>query len=253
MYKIIFVAMAASSLFSYSHEKIVPFKQVYFPTHSIFNKYDSVSPRFSVFLKKFKPLPIRDLNSLGTLFNNEYFLSENLMLVSNQDKSLFLSKCAGYMYYHGFRTVLPNGRTLLTFRTHHRSKNGKGGSSSDTTFFECFIFNNLGNNEFSFRTFGTNLGGEPPTYNLTSKFLITSDRLIVNHFEYSIGKSYESSKPINGSDSVYNANLKESISQYNLSNFTGNYTVRKPRNIQVVESISYPSIVILKPIPPLFE
>ena len=204
---------------------------------------------FVRFQNNFKPLTLDNFQLLGEKFNKIYLANEDsLNKVESIYQKNFLSNMDPEYLYYGFKTVLPNKSIVLTVENHYgESKMRDNGEVIDTTFFTSIVYSDLGKPLCSFRTFGSNLTGEPPTYNMTSTFEIENNKLVITNYEYSTGKSYAKANLITGSDSIYLADL--TISKYSL-NYTTNkidFINRLKRKAKVVETCCDPP-TYLKPI-----
>ena len=163
---------------------------------------------FESFKSKFKPLKIEELSNLWPYLNNYLIATDNRYReVDKEFKSIFLRNIDTTYVYYGYKTELLNKITLLSFINHCGANTSSDESLViDTTFVTSIIFDSIGNQLGNFRLFGTNLTGEPPTYNMTSKFEFKTDKIYIHNYEYSTGKSY-SEVVNNNTDSILNANL----------------------------------------------
>lgn len=202
---------------------------------------------FEDFLVNFKPKTINNLKELGEEFNNHYLAKDgSLIEVPQNYKENYLKNFNTDNLYYGFITKLPNKSLILTFLKHYGAENVADGQVIDTTFFVSLVFSDSGKLQSSFRSFGSNLTGEPPTYNMTSTFEYENDKLIITNYEYSTGRSYSEARPLPGSDSIYQADL--TLTKYYL-NYTTNKIVliNKSKSIaKVVESYRNPLPVYLR-------
>ena len=137
---------------------------------------------------------------------------------------------------------------MYSFPTRRSSDYTKDGDVIDTTFFVSLVYSATGKFQSSFRSFGSNLTGEPPTYNMRSTFKQENDKLIITNYEYSTGRNYSDAMLINGSDSIYQADLL--ITKYYL-----NYSTNKIELVnmlkstaKVVETHRNPLPVYLRPL-----
>jgi hypothetical protein len=204
---------------------------------------------FEHFLASFKPLAINNLNDLGLLFNDHYLAKDNALVeVSQKHKEVYLRNLNNEYMYYGFKTELPYTSVMLTFLKHYGADNLTGGDVIDTTFFVSHVFSGSGELQSSFRSFGSNLTGEPPTYNMISTFEHEDERLIIINNEYSTGLSYSEATPLPGSDSIYQADLTRTI--YHLNYNTNEIVLvnKLKSKAKVVESTRNPLPAILKPV-----
>lgn len=164
---------------------------------------------FEEFISKFKQISLADLNNLESEFNNNFLAKEyQLEEVADTFKLSFLEDVNTKYIYYGFVTELPNKSKLITFLNHYGAKDNRSGEVVDTTFFESIIYDFEGEFQCSFKSFGSNLTGAPPTYNMVSTFEFEKDRLIIINKEFSTGTSYGQSEPISSQEpTVYQANL----------------------------------------------
>lgn len=156
------------------------------------NNSDSLNNDFVTFTSKFKLLEVEHLSNLGDVFTNKYLSNEDsLILIDNKFKKKFLPNIDTTLVYYGFKTPLQNQAIILTVLNHQEeSYLNKDGEPIDTTFLTSIVYSNSGKILSSFRIFGSNMTGVPPTYNLTSKFEFEKNKLVINNYEYSTGKSY---------------------------------------------------------------
>jgi hypothetical protein len=211
-----------------------------------FSSKDAIFERFQA---NFEQIAHDNLNELGLKFNNYYLAKDNnLVEVSQIYKESFLKNLNHEYIYYGFKTELPNKSIILTFLKHYGAENVTLGEVIDTTFFVSHVYNSSGEFQSSFRSFGSNLAGEPPTYNMISTFDYDGDRLIITNKEYSTGKSYSEAKPLPGSDSIYLADL--TTTKYYLDYSTNKVVLinKLKSKAKVVESYRNPLPVIFKPI-----
>jgi len=210
---------------------------------SIINEQQFINKDFVRFQSNFKTMTLDKFKELGDEFNKHYLPNEDsLITVENKYKRIFLIKVNTDYIYYGFKTELPNKSIVLTFLNHNgESKMRENGVVIDTTFFTSIVYNNSGKPLCSFRTFGSNLTGEPPTYNMTSTFEVEKNKLVINNYEYSTGKSYAEAIP-SGKDSILIANLV--VTKYSLDFTTNkiNMINRVRRKAKVIETYpeSYP-------------
>lgn len=204
---------------------------------------------FDKFLTYFKPLPLENLNELSKKFNNHYLANDDsLIKLPEIYKKHFPVHLYTKSMYYGFITKLPNNSLILTFLQHFSTKNKLDDLVLDTTYFVSHVFDDKGAFQCSFRSFGSNLAGEPPTYNMTSTFRYDNDKLLITNYEYSIGNSYSDAMLIPGSDSIYQANV---VTTSFYLDFKINEIVAIDRylsKIKVVEVTRNPLPVYLKPI-----
>lgn len=163
---------------------------------------------FEQFKTNFKSINLYNLKKLGEEFNNHFMANEDSLIeVSQNCKSCFLTGFNTDNIYYGFKTLLPNKSVILTFFKHYGTKMNEDGEVIDTSYFVSFVFNNLGLLKSNFRSFGSNLTGVPPTYNMTSTFKYKDDGLIITNYEYSTGKNYGEAIPLSDTVPIYEANL----------------------------------------------
>jgi hypothetical protein len=202
---------------------------------------------FEHFKSKFKPLKIEELSNQWSFLNDYLIATENTNSeVDKNFKSNYLKSIDTSYVYYGYKIELLNNITLLSFINH----SGTNTSSNetlviDTTFVTSIIFDSIGNQLGSFRLFGTNLTGEPPTYNMTSKFEYKRDEIRIYNYEYSTGKNYNEVVK-NNSDSLLTADL--TITSFTLDYKTGRITdyERVKQKTKVIEVYSESSPVYLK-------
>ena len=156
------------------------------------NNLISVNNDFEIFSSKFKLLEVEQLSKLGDVFTNKYLASEDsLILIDKKFKEKFLPDINTSSVYYGFKTPLQNQAIILTVLNHQeKSYLNKDGEPIDTTFLTSIVYSNSGKILSSFRIFGSNMTGVPPTYNLKSIFQFDKDKLVIYNYEYSTGKSY---------------------------------------------------------------
>lgn len=156
------------------------------------NNSKDVNNDFEIFSSKFKLLEVEQLSKLGYIFTNKYLANEDsLILIDKKFKEKFLLDINASSVYYGFKTPLQNQAIILTVLNHQEeSYLNKDGEPIDTTFLTSIVYSNSGKILSSFRIFGSNMTGVPPTYNLTSKFEFEKNKLVINNYEYSTGKSY---------------------------------------------------------------
>jgi hypothetical protein len=204
---------------------------------------------FELFKANFKSIALDKLKELGEEFNNHYLAKDDTTLeVSQAYKEMYLKNLNTEYTYYGFKTELTNKSVILTFLNHYGAVNAKDGEVIDTSFFVSLVFSDSGKFQSSFRSFGSDLSGAPPTYNMTSTFDHENDRLIVTNYEYSIAKSPSEVKPMPGSDSIYLADL--TTTKYYL-NYATNKVVpinRIRSKAKVVFCFRNPLPVYLRPI-----
>jgi hypothetical protein len=204
---------------------------------------------FEEFQANFKYKALENLNELGESFNNHFLANEDtLNEVSKIHKENYLKNLNTENIYYGFKTKLPNKSIILTFFKHFGAENAKDGLVIDTSFFVSLVFNESGKFQSHFRCFGSNLTGEPPTYNMSSTFKQENDKLIITNYEYSTGQSYAEVVPLPGSDSIYQADL--TVTKFYLDYKTSNVIlISKSRSTaKVVESYRNPLPVYLRPV-----
>lgn len=215
-------------------------------------KYDSLSignKDFEDFQAHFRPISLEHFNELGDEFNNHFLANEDTLVeVSNAYKVNYLKNMNTENIYYGFKTKLPNKSVILTFYKHYGAENMSNEEVIDTTFFSSLVFSESGKPLSSFRSFGSNLTGIPPTYNMTSTFEYENNRLIFTNYEYSTGKSYSEAQPLSGSDSIYMADL--TLSKYCLDFTTNKIDLINllKRKVKVVETCRNPLPTYLKPV-----
>lgn len=204
---------------------------------------------FERFKANFKPIALDNLKKLGVEFNDRFLVMYDTTLeVQKAYKESYLKNLNMKYAYYGFKTELPNKSIMLTFLNHYGAEDVKDGEVIDTSFFLSLVFNGSGKLQSSFRTFGSNLTGEPPTYNMKSAFEYEENKLIITNYEYSIGKNLYEAKPMPGSDSIYMADL--TTTKYYLSYATNEIVpINKSRSkAMVVMHYRNPLPVYLKPI-----
>lgn len=204
---------------------------------------------FDSFKSRFKPLEINELSNLWSYLNNYLIATDNSYKeVVKKDKLTFLQNIDTSYVYYGFKTELLNKRTILSFINHCGSITSSDESLViDTTFITSIIFDSIGNQLGTFRLFGTNLTGEPPTYNMTSKFEFKTDKLYIYNYEYSTGNSY--SEVVNNNvDSILTADL--TITSFIINYKTGKIIVNEKvkQKTKVIEVYSDSAPVYLKEI-----
>nr|WP_321436737.1 hypothetical protein [uncultured Bacteroides sp.] len=173
-------------------------------------KGDLTKSDFDKFKSKFSPLVISDFYRADSSILNNYATSsdDDFVVVEEKYKKEFLPNVDTTYIYYGYKTELPNKCTILKFINHCGKKTPIDSYEViDTTFITNIIYNNSGKILGLFRTFGSNLTGEPPTYSMKSTFEYKKDKLIISSHEYSTGKSYMDADRIVGNDSLYQADL----------------------------------------------
>ena len=211
--------------------------------------HSSNNNNFESFQANFKPKELDNLKELSEEFNNHYLAKDgSLIEVSQIYKENYLKNLNTENLYYGFITKLPNKSVILTFLKHYGAENVTDGVVIDTTFFISFVFSDSGKFQSSFRSFGSNLTGEPPTYNMTSTFEHENDKLIITNYEYSTGRSYSEAMLLPGSDSVYQADLL--MTEYFLNYSTNKIVlINKSRSAaKVVETQRNPLPIFLRPV-----
>lgn len=204
---------------------------------------------FASFQANFKPKELENLKELSEEFNNHYLANDgSLIEVSKTFKEKFLKDLNTENLYYGFITKITNKSLILTFLKHYGAENVIDGEVIDTTFFVSIVYSGSGEYQCSFRTFGSNLSGEPPTYNMRSTFEHENDKLIITNYEYSIGTSYSEAMPLPGSDSIYQADL--TMTKYYLNYATNKIVAinKSKSKVKVVESNRNPLPVYLRPV-----
>jgi len=209
---------------------------------SVINEQQFINKDFVRFQSKFKTMTLDKFKELGDEFNKHYLANDGgLIEVAKVYKENYIKKMNSENLYYGFKTELPNKSVILTFLKHFGAENNNENEVIDTTFFISIVYSDLGKTLCSFRTFGSNLSGEPPTYNMTSTFDFEKNKLIINNYEYSTGKSYAEAIP-SGKDSILIANLV--VTKYSLDFTTNkiNMINRVRRKAKVIETYpeSYP-------------
>lgn len=158
------------------------------------NNLNTANNDFEIFSSKFKLLEVEHLSELGETFTNKYLASEDsLILIDDEFKNKFLPCIDTTLVYYGFKTPLQNHAVILTVLNHRKEKYlNSDGELIDTTFLTSIVYSNSGKLLSTFRIFGSNLTDVSPTYNLKSIFEFDKDKLVVNNYEYSTGKTYAS-------------------------------------------------------------
>ena len=204
---------------------------------------------FESFKTNFRPKALNVLNEFGKEFNNHYLAKDDSLIeVAQFYKENFLNNLNTENLYYGFKTKLPNKSVILTFLKHYGAENANDGEVIDTTFFVSVVFSESGKFQSIFRSFGSNLTGEPPTYNMTSTFGYENDKLIITNYEYSTGKSYSEAMPLPDSDSIYLADLTQTKYYLNYSTDEIVLINKSKSTAKVVESYRSPLPVYLRPI-----
>jgi len=211
------------------------------PTKSVDNKstrneYQSnKNDDFVHFQSKFKLITLDKLQELGDQFNRRYLSNEDSLInVENKYRTKYIIDINSDYIYYGFKTELPNKSIVLTYLNHSgESRMRKSGEVIDTTFFTSIVYSASGIPLCSFRTFGSNLTGEPPTYNMTSIFEIEKNKLVITNYEYSTGKSYAEVAAL-GDDSIHTADLE-------MTKFSLDFTTKK---ISIINRIRRKATVI---------
>jgi hypothetical protein len=209
-------------------------------------KNDSLSSgdnNFERFKVTFKPIALDNLKEFGVEFNRYLIMFDTTLEVPQVYLESYLKNLNMKYVYYGFKTELPSKSVILTFLAHYGEGDNGYGDPIDTTFFVSVVFNDSGKFQCSFRSFGSNLTGVPPTYNMTSTFENENDKLIITNYEYSIAKSPAEVKPMPGSDSIYLADL--TTTKYYL-----NYTTNKVACIN--KSRNKAKVVFCMPYPPIY-
>ena len=198
---------------------------------------------FLRFQKNFKLIQIDRFKELGNEFNKRYLPNEDsLIKVENKYKKSYIINLNSEYLYYGFKTELPNKSIVLTYLNHSgESKIRENGELIDTIFFTSIVYSNSGKPLCSFRTFGSNLTGEPPTYNMTSTFEIEKNKLVISNYEFSIGKSYAEVAAL-GNESIHAANLV--VTKFYLDFLTNKISVinriRRKAKVMEIYPESYP-------------
>jgi len=128
---------------------------------------------FEIFKSKFKPLKIKNISSLSTFYDTYQTTADNeFTKVESQYKKIFLQEIDTTYVYYGYQTEMPNGNVILSVINHCRQPTPVDNPDEiiDTTFLTSVIYDNSGNFLATFRTFGSNMTGVPPTYNMVSTF-----------------------------------------------------------------------------------
>lgn len=217
-----------------------------FVQDSVFSrKGDLTEADFDKFKSKFKPLVISDFNSSDSSILNNYVTSskDGLVAVEERYKKEFLPHIQTTTIYYGYKTELPNKYIILKFINHCGKKTSIGSCEVvDTTFITNVIYNNSGKIVGIFRTYGSNLTGEPPTYSIKSTFEYKKDNLIISNYEYSTGKSYMDANRIEGNDSLYHADL--TVTKFLIDYNTGGIRLLKKSKKKAVVAESATSIFL---------
>lgn len=147
---------------------------------------------FEEFISKFKLLEINNISNLEDEFTYKYLASDDgLIPIDKKFKEKFLFGIDTSYVYYGYKSPLQNKAIILTVLNHQKETYlNIDGELIDTTFLTSIVYSNSGKPLCHFRIFGSNLTDVPPTYNLTSKFEFEKDKLVINNYEYSTGKSY---------------------------------------------------------------
>jgi len=217
-----------------------------FVQDSVFSgKDDLTKSDFDKFKSKFKPLVISDFYRADSAILNNYVTSpeEDFVVVEEKYKKEFLTNVDTTYIYYGRRTELPNKCTILKFINHCGKKTPIDSYEViDTTFITNIIYNDSGKMLGHFRTFGSNLTGEPPTYSMKSTFEYKQDKLIITNYEYSTGKSYMDADRIVGNDSLYHADLI--VAKFLLDYNTGKIELLKRSKKKAIVAESASSIFL---------
>lgn len=206
------------------------------------SKSNAINNDFEMFSSKFKLLEVEHLAKLGDMFTNKYLASDDsLILISQEFKKKFLPDINSSFVYYGFKTPLQNQTIILTVLNHQKeSYLNKDGELIDTTFFTSIVYSNSGKLLSSFRIFGSNLTDVPPTYNLRSKLEFEDNKLVINNYEYSTGKSYASCNFI-PEDTLCIADLTVTRLYLDYSTNTVKVVNKSKKKTKVRESYSSPT------------
>ncbi|MES2485742.1 MAG: hypothetical protein V4581_07320 [Bacteroidota bacterium] len=176
------------------------------PDTIISNDDDS---NFERFQSNFKPISIDNFQNLEEEFKNHFLANDDSLInVLPTYKASFLKNINTEDIYYGFKTKLPNKSVILTFLIHTGPyKMTDAEVIVDTTFCISHVYSQSGELKSSFRTFGSNLTGAPPTYNMRSTFENKGNKLIITNYEYSIGKSYGEAQLLSDTEEIYMADV----------------------------------------------
>lgn len=208
-------------------------------------KGDLTKSGFDKFKSKFKLLVITDFYTSDSSILNNYVTSQKdgFVAVEEKYKKEFLPNIDTTYIYYGYKTELPNKCTILKFINHCGKETPVDSYEViDTVFITNVIYNNSGEILGLFRTFGSNLTGEPPTYSMKSTFEYKKDKLIISNNEYSTGKSYMDADRIEGNDSLYHADL--TVTKFFIDYNTGKIKLLEKSKKKIIVAESATSIFL---------
>lgn len=202
---------------------------------------------FEHFQSNFEPLSFDDFKNLEIKFNSHFLANDDSLIKVPSTYKSFLKNLNTERLYYGFKTKLPNKSVMLTFLIHNDAETNNE-SVIDTTFFISNVYSESGEFRSSFRTFGSNLAGEPPTYNMRSSFENDGNKLIITNYEYSTGKNYSEAQLLPGTDSIYLADLTKTTYYLNYTNNKVVLVNKSKSKTKVIESYHNPLPVYFKPL-----